>query len=132
MRILVGYNGSRIADAALEMGIKHAGGFDARLDIVYSLSPVHGADQKEIDKAETALKRVESLLKAKQIACETHLLIRGLEPGEDLVRFATKNSVDQIIIGVRRRSKVGKLMFGSTAQFVILNAACPVVTVKGQ
>ena len=38
--------------------------------------------------------------------------------------------VEEIIIGVRRRSKVGKLLFGSTAQYVILNAPCPVVSVK--
>ncbi|MGW8186758.1 MAG: universal stress protein, partial [Desulfobacterales bacterium] len=57
-------------------------------------------------------------------------LVRGLSPGEDLVQFAKENRIDEIIIGVRRRSKVGKLVFGSTAQFVILNAPCPVVSVK--
>jgi len=38
--------------------------------------------------------------------------------------------VDEIIVGVKRRSKVGKLLMGSTAQYVILQAPCPVVTVK--
>ena len=60
----------------------------------------------------------------------THLLIRGLSAGEDLVQFAEEEMVDEIIIGIRRRSKVEKLVFGSTAQFVILKAHCPVVTVK--
>jgi nucleotide-binding universal stress UspA family protein len=64
------------------------------------------------------------------ISCETHLLIRGLDAGEDLVEFAHDQQVDQIFIGVRRRSKVEKLVFGSTAQYVILNADCPVVTIK--
>ena len=53
-----------------------------------------------------------------------------MEPGEDLVTFARENNVDEIIIGVRHRSKVGKLVFGSTAQYVILEAHCPVLTVK--
>jgi nucleotide-binding universal stress UspA family protein len=53
-----------------------------------------------------------------------------MEPGEDIVRFAKENNVDEIIIGVRSRSKVGKLLFGSTSQVVILEAYCPVVTVK--
>ncbi len=50
--------------------------------------------------------------------------------GEDLVRFAKDNDIDEIIIGVKRRSKVGKLVFGSTAQYVILKAPCPVLAVK--
>jgi len=56
--------------------------------------------------------------------------VRGLQPGEDLVQYAEENQIDQIIIGVRQRSKVGKLLFGSTAQYVILEAPCPVVSVK--
>ena len=38
--------------------------------------------------------------------------------------------VDLVFIGVEKRSKVGKLLFGSTAQHVILNSPCPVVTVN--
>ena len=54
-------------------------------------------------------------------------MISGLDSGEDIVEFAKQNKADEIIIGIRRKSKVGKLMFGSTAQYVILNAPCPVV-----
>jgi len=57
-------------------------------------------------------------------------LISGLDFGEDIVEFAEQNKADEIIIGIRRKSKVGKLIFGSTAQYVILNASCPVVSVK--
>ncbi|MEX1326820.1 MAG: universal stress protein, partial [Desulfobacterales bacterium] len=64
------------------------------------------------------------------IACNTHLLIRGLAPGEDIVEFAEESKTDEIVIGVKRRSKVSKLLLGSTAQYVILQATCPVVSVK--
>jgi nucleotide-binding universal stress UspA family protein len=53
-----------------------------------------------------------------------------MSAGEDLIEFANENKVDQIVVGVKRRSKVGKLLMGSTAQYVILQAQCPVVTVK--
>jgi nucleotide-binding universal stress UspA family protein len=66
----------------------------------------------------------------KGIACKTHLLIRGMSPGEDLIEFAKENKSDAVFVGVKRRSKVGKLLMGSTAQYVILQAPCPVVCVK--
>jgi nucleotide-binding universal stress UspA family protein len=76
------------------------------------------------------LEYAKSLFEEDGIACNTHLLIRGLSAGEDLVEFANENQIDQIVVGVKRRSKVGKLLMGSTAQYVILQAECPVITVK--
>jgi len=63
------------------------------------------------------------------IECDPELSVRGFEPGEDIVHYAEENEVDEIIVGVKRRSKVGKLVFGSNAQYVILEALCPVFTV---
>jgi len=93
---------------------------------------VGGSDERaeDIKEAENYLKKIQSQLEDDQIACETHLLIRGLSAGEDLVQFAQENEMDQIFIGIEKKSKVGKLLFGSTAQYVILEAHCPVVTVK--
>jgi nucleotide-binding universal stress UspA family protein len=53
-----------------------------------------------------------------------------MAPGEDLVDFARENQADMVVVGVKRRSKMGKLLMGSTAQYVVLQAPCPVVTVK--
>ena len=86
--------------------------------------------REQIEQAEKSLEWAKSLFVENGIACNTHLLIRGLAPGEDIVEFAEESKIDEIVIGVRRRSKVGKLIFGSNAQYIILMAQCPVVAVK--
>ena len=130
MKILVGYDGSAPAKEALDLARKHAAAFGATVDVVTSMEEGTGNQQEEIEKAERGLEWAKSLFTDKNIPCKTHLLIRGMFPGEDLVEFARDNKIDEIVVGVKRRSKVGKLLLGSTAQFVILQANCPVVTVK--
>ena len=57
-------------------------------------------------------------------------LVRGFEPAEDLISIAEANAAELIVIGLRRRSPVGKLILGSNAQRVLLDAHCPVLAVK--
>ncbi len=129
-KILLGYDGTRTAKEALNVALFHARHFHAEVDVAWSLAGGQATSQEEIDVAQDGLQHVESLFREAQIPCQVHLLIRGLSPGEDLVRFAQEHGVGEIVIGVRRRSQVGKLIFGSTARYVILNAPCPVVSVK--
>ena len=84
----------------------------------------------EVEHATEELEEAKKLFDGDGIQCETKLLVRGMTPGEDLVDFANEQAVDEIIIGIKRRSKVGKLLFGSNAQYIIIKAPCPVVTVK--
>ena len=130
MKILVGFDGSAASKAALKLAAAHAKAFDAQLLLVKSMVGGPEVPKRDFVNAERELGYKKSQLKDKNLACEFLLSIRGLEPGEDLVRIAKEKQVDEIIVGVKRRSKVGKLVFGSTAQYVILNAPCPVATVK--
>ena len=130
MKILVGYDGTNSAKEALNLAKSHAKLFDATVDVVTSMEKGTEGQREQIDQAERGLEWAKSLFDENGIACNTHLLIRGLAPGEDIVEFAEENKIDEIIIGVRRRSKVSKLLLGSTAQYVILQATCPVVSVK--
>ena len=61
---------------------------------------------------------------------EVRQLVRGLEPAEDLIAVAEEIGADFIVIGLRRRTPVGKLILGSNAQRILLDAPCPVLAVK--
>lgn len=130
MKILVGYDGSNSAREALQLALKHAKAFGAGVDVVTSMVKGSEAQREEIKNAEGGLEYAQGLFKDHGIDCSTHLLIRGLSAGEDIALFAEEKKVDEIVMGVKRRSKVSKILMGSTAQYVILKAPCPVVTVK--
>ena len=130
MKILVGYDGTNSAKEALNLAKSHAKVFGASVEVVTSMQKGTESERKIIEQAERGLEYAKSLIEEDGIDCNTHLLIRGLSAGEDMVEFANENRIDQIVVGVKRRSKVGKLLMGSTAQYVILQAECPVITVK--
>ena len=130
MKILVGYDGSNSARDALKLAKHRAKISDAKVYVVTSMKGANNNQYDDVRQAELGLEYAKALLQENDIPCETHLLIRGLSSGEDLVQFAEENQADEIIVGARRRSKVGKLLLGFTAQDVILNACCPVVTIK--
>jgi nucleotide-binding universal stress UspA family protein len=129
MKILVGYEESKVAQAALEVALKHARAFEADIFIVTVLEQSRELQKDDIDAVEDKLENLKKTLNLDDLVCETYASVSYLAPGENLVEFARDNNIDEIVIGVKRRSKVGKLVFGSNAQYIILNAPCPVVTV---
>jgi nucleotide-binding universal stress UspA family protein len=130
MKLLVGYDGSNSAKDALALAVKHAKAFNASVDIVTSMETGTVEQSGDIQQAKNDLDAAEKSVRSQGIAIESHLLIRGMKPGEDLVQFARESGAENIFIGVKRRSKVGKLLFGSNAQYIILKAPCPVTTVR--
>ena len=130
MKILVGYDGSNSAKDALALAKKHAIAFKAQVLVIASLTGGSVTHAVEVEHANENLEFAKNMFEEDNIPCETKLLVRGMTPGEDLVNFAKEHEIGEIIIGIKRRSKVGKLLFGSNAQYVIIKAPCPVVTVK--
>jgi nucleotide-binding universal stress UspA family protein len=130
MKILVGYDGSNSAKDALALATKHAAAFNAQIIVVSSLTGGTVTHAVEVEHATEDLEDAKKTVENAGIACETKLLVRGMTPGEDVVEFAKEQAIDEIVIGIKRRSKVGKLLFGSNAQYIIIKAPCPVVTVK--
>lgn len=130
MKFLVGYNGSEVSKAALSLARTYADLFGAQVLVITSMVGGSGEKPGEIGKARNDLKYAEAFFKEKDIPCETYQLARGLAPGEDMVRFAEENDIDQIFVGIEKKSRTQKIILGSNAQFVILKAPCPVVSVN--
>lgn len=54
----------------------------------------------------------------------------GRDVAEEILAVAVEVAADAIVIGIRHRSPVGKLIMGSVAQRVLIDAPCPVIAVK--
>ena len=133
MKILVGYDGSDTAKEAIRLAKEDAKVYGAKVYLVTCFSYVEEVRNQKMDSMKDADQELDILkteFDNEGIPCEKHLLVSDLEPGERLVEYAREIEADKIFIGVKRRSKVGKLIFGSAAQYVILEAPCPVITVK--
>lgn len=130
MNILVAFDGTREAKEAARVAARHAKAFNARIILAYSMVGGPEIPRKQFDEAEKELQLQEIALKEEGFECESVLSVRGMETGEDLVKLAEEKQAEEIVIGIQRKSKVGKLLFGSTAQYIIMNAGCPVVTVR--
>jgi nucleotide-binding universal stress UspA family protein len=130
MKFLVAYNGSAESKAALDLAARHASLFKAKVYVITSMEGGHSEKPEDIARVTQELKRVRDHLETSGVAHEVHEMARGLSPGEDIVIFAEENSIDQIFVGIEKKSRTRKLLLGSTAQYIILKATCPVTTIK--
>lgn len=129
MKVLVGFITTAEGEAALTAAMAEARLRGATLVVVHSMIG-GGRGESELPAYNTALREVAARLEAEGVTYEIRELVRGNAPGDDLLAFAREESVDLIVIGLRRRSPVGKLVLGSNAQDVLLGADCPVLAVK--
>jgi len=97
-------------------------------ELVVVVGDTPGATPEHVTSREDDLRRVEALLEGTGATLRRETGTSDL--AEDLVTAAERASADLIVIGLRRRSPVGKLILGSNAQRILLDAPCPVLAVK--
>ena len=130
MKFLVGYNGSDVAKSALAVARNLAKRLDAEVVVMTSMGGGGKETMEDISKVEQDLLEAKKFLEAEGVSCETHQIARGASPGEDMVYFIEENDIDHLFVGVEKKSRTRKMFMGSTAQYVILRAPCPVTAIK--
>lgn len=127
--IVVGYVASPEGEAAVRQGIAEARLRGTKVVVVYS---DHGAQLDSATALERAeqLERVQGLLHEADVDHDLRHLVRGKDAVNDVLDVAEEMSADLIVIGIRRRSPVGKLVLGSHSQSILLEASIPVLAVK--
>ncbi len=128
--IVVGYVPKPEGDAALRLAAEEAKLRGSSLVVVNSHRGGREFESDDSIEVATHLDEVRTQLTAAGIQHEVRQLVRGADPADDLVSVAAEVSAEIIIIGLRRRSPVGKLILGSNAQRILLDAPCPVLAVK--
>ena len=118
-----------VVGSALSHGVEEARTRQARLVVVNTSRGDSLVDERYAD--ETQLDAVRERLATSGVEHELVHAIRGREASEEILQVAEDRRADLVVIGLRKRSAVGKLLLGSTAQRVLLEAPCPVLAVKG-
>jgi nucleotide-binding universal stress UspA family protein len=130
MSIVTGFRRDAEGRAAVARAVEEARLRDAELIVVHS---IRGGERDELEQVMSYRADFEELqrqLEASGVRFRLVEYARGNSPAEDLVAVAKDEEADLVVIGLRRRSPVGKLVLGSNAQDVLLQADCPVLAVK--
>ncbi|HEX9720093.1 MAG TPA: universal stress protein [Ramlibacter sp.] len=129
MTILVAYVPRPEGDAALAKGIEIAKRRNEPLMVV-NASP--GGPKEDASMADTLdVERIEKQLSAVPgLNAQFKQFVRGKNAVEEIEALVESLPASLLIIGIRKRSAVGKLILGSVAQELLLSVSCPVLAVK--
>jgi nucleotide-binding universal stress UspA family protein len=129
--VLVGVDHTNEGQAAVREGIAEAA--RRQTDVLFFHYVRVGVDEHELPRrkeGEHLLQEAEADAKEAGVISSSRLEMGVSTAANQVLDLAAEENVDAIVIGTRRRSRVGKLLMGSDAQQIILGASCPVVCVK--
>jgi nucleotide-binding universal stress UspA family protein len=122
---------------ALTYAAQMANLFDARVLMAYVIEPVpmpaelSMASVYEPDIEDRAQERLALISDTHFADChrETPIILHG-HPGTELVKCASTQAIDLIVLGTHGYSGIKHLLLGSTAEYVVRSAPCPVLTIR--
>ena len=128
MTILVAYAPRPEGNAALQKGIELAKQQKVNL-LVVNASP-GGTDEDAAMADASDIERIEELLASSGVDGEVKQFVRGNDAVTEIEALINTRNIDLVIIGLRRRTAVGKLLLGSVAHDILMSVPCPVLAVK--
>jgi nucleotide-binding universal stress UspA family protein len=126
--VVVGFVPSPEGRAALEEATRVAQESGDHLVVLNSTRAASAVDPDLATGHE--LDEVRRTVDAAGVECTVEHPVGDGDAAEELLAAAERHAARLVVIGLRRRSPVGKLLLGSTAQRVLLRADCPVLAVK--
>ena len=127
MTVVVGYIPDKYGEAALTAGIEEARLRGAVLVVVNATKGDALVDRRYV--GEEGLAELEKRLAGLDFAHEVRQAM-GADIADEMLRVVDDTQAQVLVIGIRHRSPVGKMIMGSVAQQVLLDARCPVLAVK--
>ncbi len=127
MTVVVGYIPDQFGEAALAAGIEEAARRGTDLVVVNATKGDALVDQRYVGEA--GLATLRERLGELDVTADVRQMM-GADVAQELVRVAREVDADAIVIGLRHRTPVGKMIMGSVAQQVLLDAPCWVIAVK--
>lgn len=128
MVVVVGFIPTAQGWAAVHAGAREAKALGARLVVVNATNGDAPSDRRRAQDEDLA--RLREVLDASPAEYGVERLTGGRDAADAILDVATRYDASRLVIGVRRRTAVGKFVLGSTAQRVLLGADCPVLAVK--
>lgn len=125
MTVVIGYIPNQYGEAALTLGLREAATRNLGVVVVNA-----SRGESLIDKRYASAGDLADL--DHRLADVDHRIhqVTGVDVGAEIVRVAEESHAELVVIGIRPRTPVGKVLMGSVAQVVIMDAPCPVLTVR--
>ncbi|WP_127130247.1 universal stress protein [Georgenia sp. SYP-B2076] len=127
MSVVLGFVPTAAGRAALDRAVHEAAKAATTLVVVSEQRSDHGAGGAADPDTIAEVRRAAA---ARDVPVELRGAADGRSAADQLVDLSYEDDVELLVIGLRRRSPVGKLLMGSTAQQVLLDAGCAVLSVK--
>lgn len=135
MKILLYCKNTEGNMAALDIAVEQAKAFNASIQMVSCILEKQGVPSEILEEAaQKAAKKMQEymvdIFAPAGISCNSEVIVTATSIGEQIVKYAKRIAADTIIMSIQKRSKIGKMVFGSNSQFIILEAPCKVITIK--